>query len=245
MTRARIDVVLVQRGFFESRARAQAAIAAGLVMVDGAVVRKPSDSVMADAQIEAQTPHPYVSRGGVKLAHALHEFSINPQGLHCLDVGSSTGGFTDALFQRGAAHVLAIDTGRGQMHASLRGHPGLTLLEETDIRRVSAAEYPQRAMVIAVDVSFISLTLIVPVLANFAAPGCHLVVLVKPQFEVGKKFLGKNGIVTDSAAQAQAVQDIRACMAAEGWHVQAQCDSPITGGDGNREYLVHARRPVK
>lgn len=243
MTRTRIDVALVQRGFFESRARAQAAIAAGLVTADGVIIRKPSEMVEETAQIAAQAPHPYVSRGGVKLAHALEFFSIDPQGRFCLDVGSSTGGFTDVLLKKGAKHVLAVDTGREQMHASLRHHPQVTLKEGTDIRTLDPQIQPNPADLITVDVSFISLRLIIPTLTAFAAERCDLIALVKPQFEVGKKFLGKNGIVSDAAAQAQALHDNFACMANEGWHVQGHCDSPIAGGDGNREFLVHARRP--
>lgn len=242
MTRARADLVLVQRGFFESRARAQAAIAAGLVKADGIALRKSSDMIAGEADIEAEAPHPYVSRGGVKLAHALDQFSIDPAGLRCLDVGSSTGGFTDALLQRGAAHVTAIDTGRAQMHSRLRGDPRIALHEETDIRRIGTASLGAPFDLIVADVSFISLTLVIPALSAFAAPGGRLIALIKPQFEVGKKLLNKNGLVRDEQAQAGACDTVAASAREAGWVIVGIVGSPIAGGDGNHEFLMQARR---
>lgn len=242
MTRGRADIVLVQRGFFESRARAQAAIAAGLVKVDGMAIRKPSETIADAAAIEAEAPHPYVSRGGVKLAHALDVFSIDPSALRSLDVGSSTGGFTDVLLARGAAHVTAVDTGRGQMHPRLRAHPRLSLHEESDIRKIDAALLGAPFDLITVDVSFISLGLIIPALEKFAAPRCVLIALIKPQFEAGKKALNRKGIVSDPAAQIAVRDAVLAMVEKAGWRVRAHCDSPIAGGDGNREFLMHADR---
>ncbi|MGL4323897.1 MAG: TlyA family RNA methyltransferase [Beijerinckiaceae bacterium] len=239
---ARADVALVARGLFESRARAQAAIASGLVRVNGETIRKSSATIAADAQVEAQAPHPWVSRGGLKLAHALEVFQINPHNEKCLDVGSSTGGFSDVLLAHGAAHVTAVDTGRDQFHARLRSDPRIALREETDVRKLSAGETQAPFQLIVVDVSFISLRLVIPALAAFATQDGALVTLVKPQFEVGRGNLGKNGIVTDEAAQQAAVAGVIACLDAHGWSVRGQCDSPVAGGDGNREFLVHAAR---
>ncbi|MGL4811647.1 MAG: TlyA family RNA methyltransferase [Beijerinckiaceae bacterium] len=240
MTKQRADMALVARGLFESRARAQAAIAAGLVTANGALVKKPSDMIADEAHVNAQAPHPYVSRGGVKLAHALDYFQITIDGLRCLDVGASTGGFTNALLARGAAHVTAVDTGRDQFHARLRGDPRIALHEQTDIRKADPVTLGAPFDCIAVDVSFISLRLIIPALSACARVGAQLVTLVKPQFEVGRGALGKNGIVTDRAAQEQAVQNVTDALAQAGWKVTGSIDSPIAGGDGNREFLVYA-----
>lgn len=242
MTRARADLVLVQRGFFESRARAQAAIAAGLVKADGVALRKASEPIAQEAAIEAEAPHPYVSRGGVKLAYALSQFAIDPAGLRCLDVGSSTGGFTDVLLQQGAAHVTAVDTGRDQFHHRLRGDRRIALHEETDIRKVDAVTLGAPFDLIAVDVSFISLRLVIPALSAFAAPGCRLIALIKPQFEAGRKLLNKKGLVRHEAAQAEACDAVAAAAREAGWDVIAIRESPIAGGDGNREFLMQARR---
>ncbi|MCU0884795.1 MAG: TlyA family RNA methyltransferase [Beijerinckiaceae bacterium] len=240
--KGRADMVLVARGVFESRARAQAAIAAGLVSADGIIVRKASESIAADAVIAASAPHPYVSRGGVKLAAALDHFGLSPAGLDSLDCGASTGGFSDVLLRRGAASVLAVDTGRGQFHPALAGDSRVTLLEGTDIRTLAEAGLARRPAFITCDVSFISLTLVLPALTRLAAPSASLVALAKPQFEVGRAAIGKGGIVRDMAAVADALARIEATLAGLGWQAMGRIDSPITGGDGNAEFLIAARR---
>jgi 23S rRNA (cytidine1920-2'-O)/16S rRNA (cytidine1409-2'-O)-methyltransferase len=240
-------MALVARGFFESRAQAQAAIAAGLVVADGAKVRKASEGLAADATIIAERAHPYVSRGGVKLAAALDAFGISPEGLICLDVGASTGGFTDALLMRGAAHVVAVDVGAGQLHAKLRADARVTSLEGTDIRTFDAAAHLAEAVnfppaLIVADVSFIGLGAVLPAITALAGEATRLVVLVKPQFELGKKALGKGGIVKDDAARAGALKAVKGALVAEGWRIDGEMESPVSGGDGNIEYLVAASR---
>ena len=239
--RNRADLVLVTRGFFDSRARAQAAIAAGLVSADGVAVRKPSEQISADAVILAEAPHPYVSRGGLKLAAGLEHFGFDPAGRHCLDVGASTGGFTDVLLKRGAAHVTALDTGKGQLHPSLQQDRRVASFESSDVRHFEAGLLAQPPGLIVVDVSFISLVLVLPAITALAAPEAALVALIKPQFEVGKARIEKGGIVRDEAAIAEVCNRIEAQLASLGWQVPGLIDSPITGGDGNREFLVGAR----
>jgi len=240
--RNRADMVLVARGLFESRTRAQAAIAAGLVSADGITVRKASETIAADAVIEASAPHPYVSRGGLKLAAALDHFGLSPAGLDCLDCGASTGGFSDVLLRRGAASVLAVDTGRAQFHADLVGDSRVTLLEGTDIRALDEAHLACRPAFITCDVSFISLALVLPALTRLAAPSAELVALIKPQFEVGRAAIGKGGIVRDASAVADALARIEAALAGLGWQARGLIDSPIAGGDGNAEFLIVAHR---
>lgn len=240
--RRRADLVLVERGIFESRVRARAAIEAGLVRADGVPVARASDLVQPAAEIEAEPPHPYVSRAGLKLAHALDRFAMDPAGLACLDVGASTGGFTDVLLRRGAAHVHAIDVGRGQLHASLARDPRVTSREATDIRRLDAGTLPDPVRLVTVDVSFISLRLVLPELLRHMREDAWLVALVKPQFEVGRAGIGRGGLVRDEAAAVASVEAIRALMAELGFRIVGEDASPITGGDGNREYLIAARR---
>lgn len=239
--RARADLLLVERGLFESRARAQAAIAAGLVSADGVVLRRASDMVPVSARIEAQAPHPYVSRGGVKLAAALDAFGFDPTGLACLDVGASTGGFSDVLLRRGAAQVFAIDVGQAQLHASLRGQPRLTSLEGQDIRTLDAALLPRPPELAAIDVSFISLRLVLPAVARLLAPQARLVALIKPQFEAGRAAL-KKGVLRDEALQESICSQIAGFLAGLGFAVSGPIPSPIEGGDGNREFLVGGTR---
>ncbi|MCZ8313937.1 TlyA family RNA methyltransferase [Phreatobacter sp.] len=241
--RARADLVLVERGHFDSRARAQEAIAAGLVSVDGRVLRKASEPIADGAAITAEQPHPWVSRGGVKLAAALAAFGVAPKGRTCLDVGSSTGGFSHVLLTGGAAGIIAIDTGRDQFHASLRHDPRITLMEGTDIRRLTPADMPALPDLAVIDVSFISLALVLPAVTALLAPAAELVALVKPQFEVGRAHVGKNGIVTDEAAREAAILRVRGVAERLGWRITGQIDSPIAGGDGNREVLIHGVRP--
>jgi 23S rRNA (cytidine1920-2'-O)/16S rRNA (cytidine1409-2'-O)-methyltransferase len=240
--RNRADMVLVARGLFESRTRAQAAIAAGLVSADGITVRKASETIAADAVIEASAPHPYVSRGGLKLAAALDHFGLSPAGLDCLDCGASTGGFSDVLLRRGAASVLAVDTGRAQFHPGLADDARITLLEGTDIRNLDEAGLARRPAFITCDVSFISLALVLPALTRLAAPSAELVALIKPQFEVGRAAIGKGGIVRDESAVADALARIEVALAGLGWQAMGRIDSPIAGGDGNAELLIAAHR---
>lgn len=242
MTRQRADLLLVARGLFDSRAQAQAAIAAGLVRADGAPVRKPSEPLAADAAIMAEKPHPYVSRGGLKLAAALDAFGIAPEGRFCLDVGASTGGFTDVLLQRGARHVAAVDTGREQLHERLRADPRVTALEATDIRALAPAALAEPPTLAVIDVSFISLAKVLPAVTALLAPSAGLVALIKPQFEVGRAAIGKGGVVKDAAAREVAVAAVLDALRGLGWRPDAPIDSPVTGGDGNREYLVGAHR---
>jgi 23S rRNA (cytidine1920-2'-O)/16S rRNA (cytidine1409-2'-O)-methyltransferase len=241
--RRRADLLLVERGFFNSRARAQAAIAAGLVVADGKPVRKASEEITSSAAISAEAPHPWVSRGGMKLAKALEAFTVRPMNRVCVDVGSSTGGFTHVLLTEGANHVIAVDTGRDQFHASLRGDPRVTLMEGTDIRKIGAADLPAVPDLGVVDVSFISLRLVLPAVSALLATDAELIALVKPQFEVGRAHVGKNGIVTDDAVREAAVAGIRAEAERLGWRIGGMIDSPIAGGDGNREFLMYGYRP--
>ena len=237
----RADQMLVARGLFESRARAQAAIAAGLVSADGALVRRASDMLDGAARIEAQAPHPYVSRGGLKLAAALDTFGFDPAGLACLDVGASTGGFTDLLLRRGAAHVTAVDVGRDQLHASLRRHPRVTSLEGQDIRTLPAAALPTAPGLACIDVSFISLRLVLPAVAGLLSPDGCLAALVKPQFEAGRAAL-KKGVVRDEGVHRHVCDDVAGVLAGLGFDVRGPIVSPIEGGDGNREFLLGGRR---
>lgn len=238
----RADKVLVALGHFESRSAAQAAVAAGKVKVRGKVLAKPSEKIAASAAIEAEPEHPWVSRAGLKLVHALDEFGIDPAGLHCLDVGASTGGFTQVLLSRGAARVIAIDVGRDQFHTRLRDDPRITVLEETDARALTPELVQSPPDLIVCDASFISLHKLLPVPLSLAADRAQLVALFKPQFEVGRQHVGKGGIVSDQAATQRAEDAFTAWLEAEGWRVQGRVASPIKGGDGNAERLVFAKR---
>jgi len=240
--RERVDRLLVARGLFETRAQAQAAIAAGLVIADGVTVRKPSEPVSADAMLQATLAHPYVSRGGVKLAAALDHFRIEPAGRVCLDVGASTGGFTQVLLERGARRVYAVDVGRGQLHARLREDPAGIVLEQTDIRSLDPAAIGDAPDLIVVDASFISLKLILPAAVSLAAAQAQLVALIKPQFEAARAH-SKKGIVRDPAVHAAVCDNIAAFVTDElRWRVAGIMPSPITGGDGNHEFFLLATR---
>src|SRR5215471_150205 len=200
-SRKRVDLLLVERGLFESRARARAAIEAGLVFANDRKVAKPSEVLPNDAALKAQPAHPYVSRGGVKLADALEQYPIDVEGHVCLDVGASTGGFTEVLLANGASLVFAVDVGHGQLHPSLQGHPNIVSMEETDIRTFEGKRLPARPDVVVIDVSFISLKLVLPVALSLAAAPMHLLALIKPQFEAkGMQAKGKHtkgGIIRD------------------------------------------------
>lgn len=239
--RQRADRLLVERGLFDSRAKAQAAIAAGLVTADGKPVRKASDEIPIDAVIEATPAHPYVSRGGVKLAAALDHFGFDPKNRACLDVGASTGGFTQVLIERGAKHVTAVDVGTAQLHASLRNRNDIVVLETTDIRTLDAAAFAEPPQLVVIDVSFISLKLALPPALKLAARDAQLVALIKPQFEAGRDAV-KKGVVRDAAIHATVCDDIAAFVTGLGWTVHGVIPSPIEGGDGNREFLLGAAR---
>lgn len=240
--RERADHVLVARGLFESRAKAQAAIEAGRVRVEGRPLAKASDRIDPQADIMAEPAHPYVSRGGLKLAQALDHFGMDPAGLAGLDVGASTGGFTDLLLRRGAARITAVDVGRGQLHASLRGHPQVTTFEAQDIRSLPAEEAGAPFDLAVVDVSFIPLGHVLPAVMALVRPGGWLLCLVKPQFEVGRGKLDK-GIVKDEAARQAALDGVCAAARALGLERIGTIPCATPGGDGNREYWMAARRP--
>jgi len=239
--RRRADRLLVERGLFDSRAKAQAAIAAGFVTADGTAVRKASDEIPLDAALRAEAAHPWVSRGGVKLAAALDHFRFDPAGHVCLDVGASTGGFTHVLIARGARRVYAVDVGRGQFHASLRNKPGVMVFEATDIRSLDLRQLPEPPDFLVIDVSFISLKLVLPPALSLLRTPARLIALIKPQFEAGRRHL-KKGIVRDPQVHAAVCDDIAGFVAGQGLTVVGVVPSPIAGGDGNREFLLGAAR---
>ncbi len=237
----RADIALVDRGFFESRAKARAAIEAGLVRVDGALVRKPSEPLGDDARIEASAPHPWVSRAGLKLVAGLDHFRVDPTGRICMDVGSSTGGFTQVLLSRGAELVYAVDVGRDQLHQTLRAEPRVRVMESTDARSLTRALVPQAPTLVVCDASFISLRLVLPTPLDLATERADLIALIKPQFEAGPARV-KKGVVRDADVHAEVCADIRLFLEGQGWHVRGLIPSPIEGGDGNREFLIAATR---
>ena len=238
---SRIDVALVERGLSPSRAKAREAIEAGLVTIDGRIATKPSELVSADARIEAGAPYEWVSRGGVKLAEALDAFAIDPAGLACLDIGASTGGFADVLLSRGAKNVTCVDVGHSQLHPKISADPRVTSLEKTDARKLGAGDLATPPALIVVDVSFISMTLVLPPVLALAAPGARLVALVKPQFEAGPDRV-KKGVVRDERIHAEVCDRIEALVRNLGWRKLGLIASPIEGGDGNREFLLAAER---
>jgi 23S rRNA (cytidine1920-2'-O)/16S rRNA (cytidine1409-2'-O)-methyltransferase len=238
-TRMRADRLLVERGLFESRAKAQAAIVAGGVIADGAPVAKPSAEIPVDAALSATPAHPWVSRGGVKLAAALDRLGFDPAGRVCLDIGASTGGFTEVLLARGARRVYAVDVGRGQLHPRLRERSEVVSLEATDIRHLDPARLAERPDFITIDVSFISLKYVLPAALALAAPRAQLVALIKPQFESGGHDL-KKGIVRDPAVHAAVCKDIAAFLGTLGCVQITTFPSPITGSEGNQEFFIGA-----
>jgi len=238
--RKRADILLVERGLFESRARAQAAIEAGLVMADDKQVMKPSESIAADAVLQAQPAHPFVSRGGVKLTGALQQYPIEIENHVCLDVGASTGGFTEVLLANGASLVFSIDVGREQLHPSLRGHPNVVSMEETDIRSLEGKRLPMRPDIVVIDVSF-SLKAVLPVALSLAAAPMHLLALIKPQFEAPRKH-SKRGIIRNAMVHQEICDDIAALVSSLGCTGIKVFPSSIKGGDGNIEFFIGARR---
>jgi len=237
----RLDVALVAGGHFPSRERAQEAVAAGMVLVNGQVVRKAARRVTPADQIQVTgDPIGYVGRGGLKMEGALERFGLSPAGLVCLDVGASTGGFTDCLLQRGARLVYAVDVGRDQLHASLRADPRVVVMEGTDIRTVD--RLPEPPQLVGIDVSFISLTLVLPAVVPLLAPGGRIVALIKPQFEVGPGGVGKNGIVRDPKQHRRAADRVLGAASGLGLAASPVIESPILGTEGNREFLACFRR---
>jgi len=239
--RKRADILLVERGVFESRARAQAAIEAGLVTADGKPVQKPSETIAINAMLQAQPAHPFVSRGGVKLSGALEHYPIEIENHVCLDVGASTGGFTEVLLANGASLVFAVDVGHGQLHPSLHGHPKIVSMEATDIRSFEGKRLPARPDVVVIDVSFISLKSVLPVALSLAAAPMHLLALIKPQFEAPRKH-SRGGIIRDATVHRSVCDDIAAFAASLGCSAIEVFASPIAGGDGNLEFFLGARR---
>ncbi|UYN93219.1 MAG: TlyA family RNA methyltransferase [Enhydrobacter sp.] len=241
--KTRLDVALVERGLAETRAAAQRLVMAGLVFAGTERLDKPGRNVADDVALEVRgQPHPYVSRGGLKLAKALDHFGIAVDGRVALDVGASTGGFTDCLLQRGAAKVHAIDVGTNQLAWKLRSDPRVVSMEKTNIRDVTRAEVPEPVDIVVCDASFIGLRTALPAALALAAPGAHLVALIKPQFEVGKGRVGKGGIVREPELHQEVCDTIAAWLAAQpGWRVLGVTDSPIEGADGNREFLIAAQ----
>jgi 23S rRNA (cytidine1920-2'-O)/16S rRNA (cytidine1409-2'-O)-methyltransferase len=237
----RADVALVERGFFESRAKAQEAIAAGLVTADGVVIRKPSEAVPQTSVLRAEAPHPWVSRGGLKLSAALAAFPYDPAGQACLDIGASTGGFTDVLLTLGARHVVAVDVGHGQLHPRVAADPRVVSLEGRDARSLAPADLSEPPGLVTCDVSFIPLRLVLPNVFGLAAPRARAIVLVKPQFEAGRDRVRK-GIVRDPAVHVAVCDEVTQLVRGLGWQVAGVIESPVPGGDGNREFLLGAER---
>ncbi len=241
--KARADQLLVERGLVESRARAQALVLAGLVFSGETKLAKPGQALKPDAPLEVRgRDHPWVSRGGIKLTHALDHFTIDPTGATAMDIGSSTGGFTDVLLQRGAARVFAVDSGTNQLAWKLRADPRVTVLEKTSARTLTPAQIGAPCDLVVCDASFISLRKILETPLNLAAPQCRLVALIKPQFEVGKGEVGKGGVVRDPLLHARVCDEVRGWLEGEGWRVAGIVPSPITGPEGNVEFLIAAAR---
>jgi 23S rRNA (cytidine1920-2'-O)/16S rRNA (cytidine1409-2'-O)-methyltransferase len=240
ISRRRADLLLVERGLFESRAKAQAAIAAGRVTADDKPVRKASEEIPVEAALHAEAAHPWVSRGGVKLVAALDHVGFDPAGHICLDVGASTGGFTHVLLARDARRVYAVDVGREQLHPSLRNESRVTLFEETDIRALAPSRLPEPPDFLTIDVSFISVKLVLPAAVALLRAPARMIALIKPQFEAGRRV--KKGIVRDPQVHAAVCEEIAGFVATLGWTVAGVIPSPIAGGDGNREFLLGAAR---
>lgn len=246
MTKSRLDTILVERALVPSRERARALILAGDVLVDGHPVTKAGTAVDTEAAITLRTPdHPWVSRGGLKLVHALDTFGIDVTGATALDIGASTGGFTDVLLQRGATRVVALDVGHNQLDWKIRSDPRVFVIEGANARNLSPNDLPVDARlftIVTIDVSFISLKHILPVVPALLADGGHVVALVKPQFEAGREEVGKGGIIRDEAVHTRVVETVTAAAQALGFSAAGLVPSPITGAEGNREFLLHLRR---
>ena len=242
MSGERLDVRLTREGFFESRAKAARAVAEGLVAVDGAPATRPGVRVPDDAALKVSEHPAWVGQGALKLAAALELWPVPVEGRTCLDVGASTGGFTEVLLSRGAGRVYAVDVGRGQLHPRLAGDPRVVSLEGVDARRLDRVLVPEPVGVVVCDASFIGLAKVLPSALALAEVEADLIALVKPQFEVGPERVGKGGLVRDADARAEAVVGVRSWLGSVGWTVRGEALSPITGGDGNVEFLLWARK---
>ena len=241
-SKVRLDVALVERGLAPTRERARALILAGTVTVGGQVVSKAGAPVAVDAPVEVIAPdHPYVGRGGIKLAHALDAFGVDPAARRALDIGASTGGFTDVLLQRAVASVIALDVGRGQLDWRLRTDPRVSVREGVNARALTKADVPHPVDLVTIDVAFISLGLIFPALPQFLAPDADVVALVKPQFEAGRQHVGKRGLVTDPQVHEAVIARVTAQAEATGLKRVGMTPSPITGATGNREFFLHLK----
>lgn len=241
-SKMRADLLAVEQGLFRSRNRAQSEIRAGNLFSGDRKVENASDMVDAAVKLTLKArANPYVSRGGLKLVHALDHFGVDPSGLVCLDVGASTGGFTQVLLQRGAKKVFAVDVGKDQLHADVKKDPRVVAFEKTDARNLTRTEIVEQPDLVVADVSFISLQLALPRALTLAAPGAKLIALVKPQFEAGRGNVGK-GVVRDTLTQREVVARIGIWLGAAGWAVKGTTQSPITGGDGNVEFLLMAEK---
>ncbi len=239
----RVDHLLVERGLAESRARAQALVMAGLVFAGEVKIDKPGHQIAEDAALEVRgRDHPWVSRGGIKLAHAIAHFGLDPAGAVAMDIGSSTGGFTDVLLQKGAAHVFAVDSGTNQLAWKLREDPRVTVLEQLSARLLTREHITRDCDWVVCDASFIGLAKVLEVPLQLAAERCRLVALIKPQFEVGREEVGKGGVVRDPALHARVCDEVRGWLEGLGWEVEGIVESPITGPQGNVEFLISARR---
>ncbi len=236
---SRLDVWLAEHGLAESREKAQALVMAGLVQVDGQKATKPGTRVREGATVSVDRGDGHVGRGALKLEGALEAFGADPSGKVALDVGASTGGFTETLLARGARRVYAVDVGRGQLHERLRRDPRVVVLDRTNARQLSPEVVPEPCGLAVMDVSFISVRLILPALLTVLAPGAEAIVLVKPQFEVGRGQVGRGGVVKDPALHLQALRDVAVAAQAAGYGVRGACPSPVAGAAGNREFFLH------
>ena len=243
MVKSRVDQLLVERGLVESRTRAQALVMAGLVFSGDRKIAKSGDTLAADAPLEVKgRDHPWVSRGGIKLDHGLTHFGWDVAGAVAIDVGSSTGGFTDVLLSRGATRVYAVDSGTNQLAWKLRQDPRVVVLEQLSARLLSPEHIPEPIDIIVCDASFISLMKVLPVPMGFAKPCARLLALIKPQFEAGREDVGKGGVVRDEAVRERVCSNVAAWLEGQGWAVGSLTTSPITGPEGNVEFLIGAQR---
>jgi 23S rRNA (cytidine1920-2'-O)/16S rRNA (cytidine1409-2'-O)-methyltransferase len=240
MARVRADALLLARGLVESRARAQAAIAAGGVLAGGRIVSKASEALDPDIDLEVTAAHPWVGRGALKLVHALDLWSISMTDRCVVDVGASTGGFTEVCLSRGARRVYAVDVGRDQLHASLRRNSSVVVLEGVDARSLSVELVPEAPDAIVCDASFIGLAKVLPAALGLARTGADLIALIKPQFEAGPDHVGKGGLVKDPEVLSRVQDEVSGFIEGAGWAVQAMAASPISGGAGQAEFLIHA-----
>lgn len=241
----RIDQILVDRGLVESRTRAQALVMAGVVFSGETKLAKPGQQLAEDAPLEVRgRDHPWVSRGGIKLAHAIEHFALDPTGAVAMDIGSSTGGFTDVLLQGGAEHVFAVDSGTNQLAWKLRQDERVTVLEQTSARILTPEMIDRPCDWVVCDASFIGLAKVLERPLELAAPECRLVALIKPQFEVGREEVGKKGVVSEPALHERVCEEVRAWVEGQGFVVQGIVESPITGPEGNVEFLISALRPA-